>query len=630
MGSPAYSRQLSNQPDQWALHPMCWQRLCWDMLTLFLLLPDLFVTPLQVFGLPRHAALISFEWISGFFWLLDIPMTFGTGFLDGDVVQLAPPIIARRYLKNWFGFDIVVVVVDWALLVGLWKHVQMRMLRTFRLMRVFKVLHMTKTFEVRYTADECSLYLGLSKLFLEFTLAVHFITCGWYWLGSTVLGGWVSSEDVRGQTFFYRYFAASRWTIAQISGRTDIELRTASEYMYTVFVCCFGIGLFSVVISCVTNAMLEIEHLQRERTQKQRAFFRYLSRHRQISAELRLRIKVHFERFASNPHTEKQEQEVLETLPHEDLLNLFYELRAPAIMHHPLFADISVEFPRLLLRLCSDMKPALVVQDEVLFTCGDACDQAHVVDRGVLLYMHGATAGRPSVDAGVAFVEEPEGSPARRHCLGCFRAKSDSMDDGSVGLGHQGSTDAGDLPAVVISDSEVVRPGAFLCEAALWVDWHNQGTATAQEVCALLMLNANEFLTSVIRYTNAFARVALYARKFVEDLCFLTKLTDLQSASQDYIPEVTVFATPISESWQRFSKLLVALDLNAGKLSEGDGDFDDATWESTQMPELEPSIMRRGRSGISRTPPQGPQEASQLLFLEDNGQANSSLSLVAN
>merc|ERR1711920_957674 len=56
----------------------------------------------------------------------------------------------------------------------------------------------------------------------------------------------------------------------------------------------------------------------------------------------------------------------------------------------------------------------------------------------------------------------------------------------------------------------------WLSEAALWVEWENKGTLTAGTMSSLLSLEVKSFINVVTLFRDARARMALYARTFLE------------------------------------------------------------------------------------------------------------------
>merc|ERR1712080_534835 len=158
---------------------------------------------------------------------------------------------------------------------------------------------------------------------------------------------------MEGADLFYSYFTAARWTIAQISGRTDIVLRTTPEYTYTCVVCVFGLIIMSLIIGFVTNALIELGNPQRESNNLLRHLGHYMKRN-SVSVRHSHRAKVLLSAQLRWLSERKMDKAVLDMLPKPLLMDIFYEIRSPIIEAHPFFADISREFPRVVSKVCCE------------------------------------------------------------------------------------------------------------------------------------------------------------------------------------------------------------------------------------------------------------------------------------
>mmetsp|Transcript_103178 Transcript_103178/g.160872 ORF Transcript_103178/g.160872 Transcript_103178/m.160872 type:complete len:148 (+) Transcript_103178:2-445(+) len=87
----------------------------------------------------------------------------------------------------------------------------------------------------------------------------------------------------------------------------------------------------------------------------------------------------------------------------------------------------------------------------------------------------------------------------------------------------------------LLEDEELLKPKRWLSEAALWIEWENQGELIACQLCSLLALDAGDFMNVVKLFRDAWARAVLYARVFVEQLK-KKRLSDVMTPITDYMP----------------------------------------------------------------------------------------------
>jgi len=88
-----------------------------------------------------------------------------------------------------------------------------------------------------------------------------------------------------------------------------------------------------------------------------------------------------------------------------------------------------------------------------------------------------------------------------------------------------------------IQDDDVclfLRKGLWICEAAIWVHWENQGVLLASVDSLLLALESVEFGAAVKEHSDAHERACVYAHVFVQELENGGTLSDYMDPPQDY------------------------------------------------------------------------------------------------
>ena len=111
----------------------------------------------------------------------------------------------------------------------------------------------------------------------------HYLTCGWYSVGRSSPDGWVYSEAVNGDGLYeliFSYVSASRWTLAQINGRTDLaDDRNMQERAYTCLCAFFTVVFHSLFISAITTRMVQLMEIVTDAQKGMRVLNSYLDRH---------------------------------------------------------------------------------------------------------------------------------------------------------------------------------------------------------------------------------------------------------------------------------------------------------------------------------------------------------------
>ncbi|CAE7472163.1 Hcn4 [Symbiodinium sp. CCMP2456] len=112
--SPTAVRVIEERASRWILYPSSRFRLCWDALTLLILLQDMLLSPLHVFDGEDDQRGMQNSWIvvSAAFWSLDVVLSFFTAvYVDGRLVQDGVG-IAKAYMMSWMPFDLCILVPE--------------------------------------------------------------------------------------------------------------------------------------------------------------------------------------------------------------------------------------------------------------------------------------------------------------------------------------------------------------------------------------------------------------------------------------------------------------------------------------------------------------------------------------
>lgn len=89
-------------------------RVMWDLIGVLMIGYDFVVVPLQFFDPPTTLFLAIMGWIVRFYWTLDFPLSFITGYTRPEGrVEMRNLQILLRYISTWMFFDMIILSFDW-------------------------------------------------------------------------------------------------------------------------------------------------------------------------------------------------------------------------------------------------------------------------------------------------------------------------------------------------------------------------------------------------------------------------------------------------------------------------------------------------------------------------------------
>jgi len=505
---------------------------------------------MEAFPIPDLEFFDVVEWIITIFWTLDIPITFRTGYMDGSKVEMRPVRIAVNYCKTWFVPDLMIVGMEWAgrlLTAFIEGGALTRITRIFRAFRSVRLLRLTKlqallhTIEDQVNSPAIQLTFALTKMATLLVIIMHFITCFWFWIGDTTKGGWVGYANIpacerhfltedRGpipeddsvaiKEWVMWYFFSARWVTAQANGRVDQDPRRNMVEMG--FTCVASVMLpmvcMAVFVSKITATMMELNTMAQSRRATRLQLNQYLSGH-SISATLTSRLKAHLRGHKDLDKQQEQEKFVLSILPKQLQNDLLYEVRAPPLVAHRFFDAINMSFPQAVKHVTRQaLRPVLTHQEETIFETGDACNRMIFAYRGRFIYSQN---DKETHDKIVRQAEHDGELPAAKE------VPIPTAGEASMGLESAGFT-------AVLAGQEV-STGVWLSEAALWLEWQNQGMFTALTDGLFFALEVESFDTVVSSYIDVIALVVAYALQFeisLKNQSWLSDIIDMEFESR--------------------------------------------------------------------------------------------------
>jgi len=474
------------------LDPYGTERIVWAVVSVILMLYDLITLPLLVFQPPESAFSVVMAWLSQVFWTCDIILSFLTAVYIKNVLTKKLRTIAKAYVTTWFPFDLTVVAPIW-IVIGLGadsaapKSVAafryLRMLRFLRLLRLAKLQRVLEEALQGINSPVLLLSLGIVKLMILMILLSHINACLWFGVGKLETG-W--THAVESSSLLGQYLASVHWVFANFQGSSDVVPVTVCERAYAVVTLLFSLLGLACFVSSLTNQMMQIQALHKEKTYQIRAVRTYITLNR-ISPSLAMRMKKYVEWKQTLRDQDECKAEVLKLLPKEMLMDMDDEVRRPVLSNNEFLAAFLVIYPRLTRRIVHVcMMDIATLPGQLIFSFQEKCYRMLFITSGEVQYSF------------------------------CHRS------------------DAG---MVIREDEHMIGKGMQLSEATLWMHWHHRGELTVKTHAMILALMAECFAEIVGSHPGAQASCVLYARRFITGISYKFNTAADFMANTTFIPD---------------------------------------------------------------------------------------------
>lgn len=512
----------NNQSSAFVIDPSSQTYLWLSSLEMVLLTYDLIVIPLLVSNLDPPETVVSLAWtyFSLFFWTIDMPLSFITGFVtwDGEV-ELRFLKCAAHYAKTRFIWDLSLLTIEWVNF-----SIQtfassaeftssgrlLRIMRFSRLIKVGKMQRIMQTLLQRVRSNVMLTAIGIIKAIICLVLSCHLFACGW----SLCRG---EEDDTAGVSdtaggFIRRYAEALNWSFSQLGfATTDMLPETALERSYTNLVSLLCLTLWSVMLGTVFTLLSRLQMLLKAQREREERLREYMGRHR-VSWSMRNRI-WHFLRRANNLKEQVLETDVemIRSLTQTLALELRAEVFIPILTVHPFFGTYAVSQAdsyamQQLVETWTVQEQFIDVERE-LFLEGAAAMHMYFVTQGCIMY-------RCVRDDGASGLPQ---TPSKNSTSGTTRLSKGQTAPHLAAEWSSWYSDDRCTP---------VHPGMWMCEIAIWLHWEHVGTAFARTHCNVVTIEADKFkvimqrqLPQAKRYALLFMQYAKEGGRALSDLC---------------------------------------------------------------------------------------------------------------
>jgi len=483
-GDKQEDTEFKDQPHSiFILNPDSTLRISWDLSSLFMVVYDMIMIPMAAFELPEDFFLTMMDWVTRIFWTVDMGWSCCTGVVLADgSVEYNIRYILKRYLRSWFGLDVIIVGSDWFGVIfssgglGLSRIARVsRVVRVVRLLRLVRMQEVIANITERIQSDKVILVLQIAKIVVFLMAVCHICACGWWSLGAAGTNGksWVKTYDYGSSDIGLQYLVSLHWALLQFGGGSDeFTPITGFERFYaaSIFVFSFMTGL--VMLSFLTSSLTQQYIIGGSGARQMATLKKYLNQNR-IPKNLIKRL-CRSAKHAVSGDLQPDTVDLLNVVSEPLKIEMHYEMYSRVLSSHPFFLDFLNENNQVMRRVChSCMSMLLLDSGDVLFRRGDEANEPkmYFVCNGTLEYIDKYEEATPVVEK------------------------------------------------------------QWAGEAALWTAWRHQGTLVARSDAKIALLDAEVFQEICSHYMkksrgNTF-NPKRYAAAFVEELNRCSDLTDL-------------------------------------------------------------------------------------------------------
>jgi len=368
----------------------------WDCLGLLLTVYDLVSIPIEIAwdlptesrGTPTPVALVLFEIV---FWSLDMALSFFRGFFSNGVVVLNMRMITRKYLRGWFGLDLLLIVVDclivfsrsWNItgLVRLTTWIRMiRMTRIYKMMRTAKVLEEAC---ITWRLPSASLAHAVIYSFAMILLLTHMVACAWYLIGrrgrTAGHDNWLDAYGISSTDMEVEYLLSFHWVMAQFTpAPASIHPATPEERFFTIIVIFFTLFVLGKGYQKMSQTIQELNASRQAKNVARRQIQQFLALHK-VPLDLAMRTN----RFADHVLARRARVELDPTLVSEHLRQeLTTHQRQAYLLEHPLFELFLMGNPDVLCHVCEALQHHSYDKGQAIFASGSLARCMYISSQG--------------------------------------------------------------------------------------------------------------------------------------------------------------------------------------------------------------------------------------------------------
>ena len=244
-----------------------------------LVLYDVIMVPLAVSDVPR-TDVHSIALVVSVIWMLDILVSFLTGFCTEGLVEMRLVVLARRYWRTWFSLDLAVLLARWT---GSWSpffSASQALLHVFRARGVVRLIRVVRVYPATFDLESAHPIKTradpvLHVLMMVLTVVInHCVACGWILIGFVLERSYEQNcvDEARDKGDLYLYLTSLHWSLTQFTpAAMDVHATKTGERIYSICVITFAFMTFSSFVSSIPALLQNLQRMRLERDVQEKA-----------------------------------------------------------------------------------------------------------------------------------------------------------------------------------------------------------------------------------------------------------------------------------------------------------------------------------------------------------------------
>jgi len=340
----------------------------WDGLTVVATIFAVLYAPLVAVRGQSSPLARGFDLVATLIFVADIVLRFWRPLRVGGRPLRDPAKVRTRYLRTWFGADLLAAVpFDLLALVATGGSSSgLRVLGLSRLLRLARLADLQREWRARTTLRPA--LFRLSFFLLWAAIGTHWIACGWIALAG----------PLRSHPGLPDYLRSLYWTITTLTtvGYGDVTPDTADQMLYAMVVMVLGAGMYGYIIGNIANLLANADVLKAQHLSRLEVISSFL-KNRHVPEALQHRVRNYYtylwESRMANP------ARLFDDLPRALQVEIALHLSRSILVKVPLFQNASEPFLR---ELVQHLEPAVATPGDYVFRRGDVGDRIYFIHRG--------------------------------------------------------------------------------------------------------------------------------------------------------------------------------------------------------------------------------------------------------
>lgn len=360
-------------------------RTTWDLISFVFTIYQSITIPYRIsFEQEPEGAFYFFETTIDVFFLLEIFVTFNTGYLKKGNLEMERKYIILNYMRTWFFMDLFASFpYSWVIEFtstdtestesnttddtttsdadsggsAVYKTPQLlrllrivRFLRILRLLRVLKLRKLLMRLEDYIVSDRMNAIIEFMKLMLIIVFIAHWIACFFWYVGYSEMTSkgqsWILNAGIQDSPVEDKYLTSLYWAFTTMTtvGYGDVHPSTPNERLYGFFAMLVACGVFAYTVGNIGEMVTRL-NLQATQYKEKMTYVNQFLIHKEIPKDIRIKVRNYLEYvWTSKKEIKIEEKEVMEILNENlrDKLTLY--LNGRILKDIKVFEDFDLEF----------------------------------------------------------------------------------------------------------------------------------------------------------------------------------------------------------------------------------------------------------------------------------------------